>query len=109
MECNDEESFVNQNVNINFKITRNVFPNSAEEQNVDNSSNKEEKGSNAWIAAVIVVVVVIIGAAIFIIFDYKKKILFFKKKHNSIPSSELKEKNEDVNIYNTKSQSNDLV
>ena len=109
VECNDEESFVNQNVNINFKITRNVFPNSAEEQNVDNSSNKEEKGSNAWIAAVIVVVVVIIGAAIFIIFDYKKKILFFKKKHNSIPSSELKEKNEDVNIYNTKSQSNDLV
>ncbi len=52
---------------------------------------------------------VIIGAAIFIIFDYKKKILFFKKKHNSIPSSELKEKNEDVNIYNTKSQNNDLV
>lgn len=106
VECNDEESFVNQNVNINFKITRNIFPNSAEEQNVDNSSKKEEKGSNAWIAAPIVVVVVIIGAAIFIIFDYKKKILFFKKKHNS---SELKEKNEDVNIYNTKSQSNDLV
>ena len=47
--------------------------------------------------------------AIFLIFDYKKKILFFKNKHESIPSSESREKNEEVKVYGVKSQSNDFV
>ena len=107
VECNNEESFVNQNVNINFKITRNVFLDSVEE--IENKEVEEEDKSYAWIAAPIVVVIVLAGVTIFLIFDYKTKILFFKNKHESIPSSESREKNEEVKVYGVKSQSNDFV
>ena len=133
IECNDEESFVNQNVNINFKITRNYIPEKIEEEKIPIEPIKQEekteliepekktesieqediseddKKSIAWIAAPIVICVIGIAFGIFLYFDYKKHILFFKNKHESIPSNETKEKNEDVKKYEIKSQSNNLV
>ena len=108
IECNDEESFVNQNVNINFKITRNYIPEKIEEEKIPIEPIKQEekteliepekktesieqediseddKKSIAWIAAPIVICVIGIAFGIFLYFDYKKHILFFKNKHESI-------------------------
>ena len=43
IECNDEESFVNQNVNINFKITRNYIPEKIEEEKIPIEPIKQEE------------------------------------------------------------------
>ena len=112
VECNDEDSFVNQFVNINFKITRNTFPETNEEdiaKSNEKNEQSEDKSSIAWIAAPIVICILVIGIGIFLYLDYKKHIFFFRNKHESIPSSESKENTDDVKKYNIKSQSNDYV
>ena len=109
VECNNEDSFVNQIVNINFKITRNTFPVTNDDTNNEKAEQSEDKSSITWIAAPIVIGIVIIGIGIFLYLDYKKHILFFRNKHESLPSSESKENTEDVKRYNIKNQSNDYV
>ena len=109
VECNNEDSFVNQIVNINFKITRNTFPVTNDDTNNEKDEKSEDKSSITWIAAPIVIGIVIIGIGIFLYLDYKKHILFFRNKHESLPSSESKENTEDVKRYNIKNQSNDYV
>ena len=109
VECNNEDSFVNQIVNINFKITRNTFPVTNDDTNIEKAEQSEDKSSITWIAAPIVIGIVIIGIGIFLYLDYKKHILFFRNKHESLPSSESKENTEDVKRYNIKNQSNDYV
>ena len=126
VECNNEESFVNQIVNINYKIERNIHidfiervipekekeeEEEKEDENVISGKKEEkEKKSIAWIAAPIVIGLLIIAFFIFFYFDYKKKILFFKKTENIVPSTETKEKEEDikVQVYGVKSSRRDL-
>jgi hypothetical protein len=110
IECNNQDSFVKQIVNINFKIERNIYIESVEdEEEIQKEYSEEEKKSISWIVGPIVAFFVIIGFAIFFYFDYKRKILFFKKnKHETIPSSEFKDNNEDVNMYNVKNQNSNV-
>ena len=106
IECNNQESFVKQIVNINFKIERNIYLESVEdEEEIQKEYSEEEKKSIAWIAGPIVALFAVVGFAIFFYFDYKRKILFFKKnKHETIPSTEFKDNNENVKMYNVKNQ-----
>ena len=135
IECNNDNSFVNQNININFKIAKTIFPiNEPEKQNelieetkiktkeptnedeesVSNNSNEEENKSIAWIAAPIIACIVV-GLCIFLYIDYKKKLLIFKKSHESIASSEsniknekndIKEKTENIRIHSIRNIKN---
>ena len=118
VECNDEDSFVNQVININFKINRNIFPDTIGGEEKDSNSEieakesseggkegkeeKEDEKNNSWIAAPIIVCVVVVSILIFLFVDYKKKLLFFKKKLDSIPVTESNDKNLEPKAYTIK-------
>ena len=115
VECNADDSFVNQFIDINFKIPMankiSVTPepdlekepekdlkpdikpeiNTEPEQNPD-EINSESK-SKAWIAGPIVIGVVIIALLIFLIIDFKKKICLFKNKQTYYISPREETKN----------------
>ena len=118
VECNDEDSFVNQVININFKINRNIFPDTIGGEEKDSNSEieakesseggkegkeeKEDEKNNSWIAAPIIVCVVVVSFLIFLFVDFKKKLLFFKKKLDSIPVTESNDKNLEPKAYTIK-------
>ena len=108
-ECNDDDSFVNQFIDINFKMSManiisvtpepdiepiNINPNiepenlkpdiepekNTEELDQNPDEVKLESKSKSWIAIPIVICVVIIAFIIFLIIDFKKKICLFKNK-----------------------------
>jgi hypothetical protein len=115
VECNADDSFVNQFIDINFKIPMaNIISVTPEldlekepeinpkpdikpeiktepEQNPD-EINSESK-SKAWIAGPIIIGVVIIAILIFLIIDFKKKICFFKNQQTYYISQREETKN----------------
>ena len=102
VECNQDNSFVNQFIDINFKMNspkkiieeekqdKNPEPIIKEvevENNQDTESIEEEEinseiksKSKEWIIAVIIASLIIIGLIIYLIFDFKKKFFIFRNK-----------------------------
>ena len=117
-QCNDEESFVNQFLNLNLKIEKTIQekieiiePEKGEEVKEDDlkeeeakeKKDKDKNKSYAWVAAPVIGAVVI-GIIVFIIIDYKKHILFFKDKHMPIISSESV--NNKVDLHTPRKENN---
>ena len=113
VECNDDNSFVNQLIDINFKMSMSNI----EEENIENKKPKEitlqkdaekekeneekenepkeesNSKSKAWIAALIVASVFVIGLVIYLLLDYKKKLWIFKNRKTDISPADIVEKN----------------
>ena len=95
VKCNDDNSLVNQFININFKLSMNNIVEVQDFELVPELIPQEKSKSKAWIAGIIVPCLIIIGVAVYIFIDYKKKIWIFKKKGNidaeTLEKPEIKE------------------
>ena len=103
--CNNDESLVNQNIDINFKMSlKNIasieHPESIPELeiNLEENNKEPESKSKAWIAAIVVCFVIIL-LCIYLLIDYKKKIFIFKKRNDYI-NTEAKLENNNEKIDN---------
>jgi len=103
--CNNDESLVNQNIDINFKMSlKNIasieHPESIPELeiNLDENNKEPESKSKAWIAAIVACFVIIL-LCIYLLIDYKKKIFIFKKRNDYI-NTEAKLENNNEKIDN---------
>ena len=105
-KCENKNSFVNQLINVDFKmpikdmVEQDEFELAPELIYQEQDKEQEESSkSNAWIAGVIVACIVIVGLGVYLFIDYKKKIWLFKKKEVDIIEEEEKPKtNEKVQI-----------
>ena len=89
-KCNNEDSLVNQYIDINYKLSMN---NIVEGDNVDllpeleikpeleieNTKSKPNSESKAWIIAVIIAFLIVLALCIYLFIDYKKKLCIFKR------------------------------
>ena len=92
-QCNDDDSFVNQFIGLNFKMPmskiidigpQDMLPEpepEPEEPGQEDESEPESK-FKIWIIGPIVACLVILAASIYLFIDYKKKLFIFKKKEN---------------------------
>ena len=87
VKCNDDDSFVNQFININFKMSTNNIVEQDDFELVPELERHEEEKSESkfktWIIGVIVACVVVVACCVYLFIDYKKKIWIFKKKEDT--------------------------
>ena len=86
VKCNDDDSFVNQFININFKMSMNNIVEQDDFELVPeleiHEEEKSESKSKTWIIGVIIACVVVVACCVYLFIDYKKKIWIFKKKED---------------------------
>ena len=81
VKCNEDDSFVNQLINIDFKMSMNNIVEQEEFDIVPELEHKETKEkSKTWIIGVIIACLVVVAICVYLFIDYKKKIWIFKKK-----------------------------
>ena len=96
VKCNEDDSFVNQLININFKMSMNNIVEQEEFDLVPELEHKEtKKKSKTWIIGVIIACLVVVAICVYLFIDYKKKIWIFKQKDKI--NSETIEKPENEN------------
>ena len=99
VKCNDDDSFVNQLINIDFKMSMKNIVEQEEFDLVPELQHKEEKSkSKAWIIGVIIACLVLIAICVYLFIDYKKKIWIFKQKDKINAETIDKPENENQNI-----------
>jgi hypothetical protein len=96
-QCNDDDSFVNQFININYKMPMNkmVYTDMEDEDEEPIEETKSKSKSKSWIIG-IVVACVITAIIIYLLLDYKLKLFIFKNKENY--TEEKPENNEKIDI-----------
>ena len=111
LKCENANSFVNQLINVDFKMPMKDMVEQDEFDLVDEliykekekaKAKEESSKSKAWIAGVIVACFVIAGLSIYVFIDFKKKIWIFKPKKQQeeviIGGEEKPKANEKVEI-----------
>ena len=90
-QCNDDDSFVNQFIGLNFKMSmskiidigpQDMLPEPEPEEPDQEDESEPESKFKAWIIGPIIACLVILAAIIYLFIDYKKKLFIFKKKEN---------------------------
>ena len=113
VKCNDDDSFVNQFINIDFKMSMNNIIEKEDFELVPELEKKEVESksgekSKTWIVGVIIACLVIVALCVYLFIDYKKKIWIFKKNENinietvekpeSVANQKLEEKVEKISV-----------
>ena len=111
VECNEDNSFVNQFININFKMPlaklkeeeekrKEILDNKPIFQDKDKDEEEEDKNhetkskSKAWLIALIIAALIVIGLIIYLVLDFKKKLFIFKNRPEYVSDIEEIEKKE---------------
>ena len=90
-KCENANSFVNQLINVDFKMPKqNMVEQDAfelvdellnkDKDKANSKANEESSKSKAWIAGVIIPCLIIVGLSVYIFIDFKKKLWIFKPK-----------------------------
>ena len=90
-KCENANSFVNQLINVDFKMPKqNMVEQDAfelvdellnkDKDKANSKTNEESSKSKAWIAGVIIPCLIIVGLSVYIFIDFKKKLWIFKPK-----------------------------
>ena len=99
VECNEDNSFVNQFIELNFKVpssqlideNQDLF-NEPIEEDIDSATKSNSKN---LIIGLVITSIVIIGIIIYLILDFKKKLFIFKNRPDYLSPREDSEKQVD--------------